>query len=211
MDSRPKSRSQRRRKLRDPKSGPLGERDPYNRVYREYPENISEDGTTEDLVEVRIKFYITRDINCIRWVYCWAGSPVQHCQVYIDGLIHNIDANVPSHWMVEELYMGDKPGGSYELAKELVFNVPRNLVDWDKIRAVSEGFQIRIYRTMFWGLFRHSRGGSHIPKPSPDCVSISRQILGTLGIWASGELPWELYESLVSAYKPEEISYRSFK
>tara|TARA_R100000152_G_C6782215_1_gene219084 strand:+ start:11416 stop:11907 length:492 start_codon:yes stop_codon:yes gene_type:complete len=163
------------------------------------------------MVDVVVRFYLTKDLNCLRWVYCWAGSPVQHCQVYIDGLIHNIDAHIPSHWMCDELYLGDKDGGGYEKAKELTFKVPRSVVDWDKIRAVSEGFRINVFKTLFWGIVRHSRGGKHIPKPSPDCVSISRQILGTLGIWGSGELPWEFYESLVNNYKPEIKSYRSFK
>jgi len=162
------------------------------------------------MVDVGIKFFICKDPSSLRWIYCWSGSPVQHCQVYIDGLIHNIDAGFRSHWMCEELYLCDKEGGKYERAKELWFKVPRSRVDWDKIRAVSEGFRISVWKTVFWGLVRHSRGGSHISKPSPDCVSISRQILGTLGIWAGGELPWEFYESLVEHYKPEEKSYRSF-
>lgn len=201
MDSRPQARSQRRKKLRPP----------YNRVYRDNPENIQEENETESLVDVRIKFFLTKDMNCIRWVYCWAGSPVQHCQIAIDGLIHNIDSQIPSHWMCEELYIGDKPGGSYEIAKELIFKVPRSKIDWGKLRAVSEGFSINIWKTVFWGIVRHARGGAHIPKPSPDCVSISKQILGVLGIYASGELPWELYESLTTNYKPEIKSYRSFR
>jgi hypothetical protein len=130
--------------------------------------------------------------------------------VYIDGLIHNMDHKQKSHWMVYDLYRGDKPGGVYELAKELIFKVPRSKVDWDKIRAVSEGFKISLLRACLWGVVRHSRGGRDIPKSSPDCVSVSKQILGTLGILASGELPWELYKCLTEAYQPEEESHRSF-
>lgn len=201
MDSKPRSKSQRRHPLREP----------LNRVYSDYPTFTTEDKSTKEYVDVKVNFYLSKDMNCIRWVYCWAGSPVQHCQIEIDGLIHNIDAHVPSHWMCKDLYIGDKPGGSYEIAKELVFKVPKDKIQWDKIRAVSEGYSINIWKTLFWGIVRHSRGGAHIPKPSPDCVSISKQILGVLGIYGSGELPWEFYESLVEHYNPEIKSYRSFK
>ena len=198
MDSKPRAASQRRRKLREPNNLVLGIQ----------PEDFHM-SSEEEMSEITIKFFLSKDINCLRWMYCWAGSPVQHVQVCIDGLLNNVDTKIPSHWMCEKLYANDSPGGSYEIAKELVFKVPNSLVNWDRIRAVSEGFRISVWRTVLWGLIRHKEK-RNIPKPSPDCVSVSKQILGTLGIYTSGETPWELYECLINNYKPEEKSYRSF-
>lgn len=200
MESRPQARSQRRRPLKPP-------------TWEEIPSNRVSRGTSLDnkikMIDVKVKFFTTKGIDCLRWVYCWAGSPLQHCQVAIDGLINNVDSNIKSHWMCEDLWLGDKPNGGYELAKELVFQVPEDSVNWDKIRAVSEGFSINVLKTVLWGIVRHG-WNPDISKPSPDCVSISRQVLGTLGIYASGELPWEFYQSLINNYNPEVKSYRSF-
>ena len=194
MDSRPKSSS----RYRTPS--------PLNRVYRDTPTEKQED-TLPEYVDIRVRFFLSSNIDTLRWVYCWAGSPLQHCQVEIDGLICNIDSDVSSHWVCKDLWIGH----GYTLCKELVFKVPRNEIDWGRIQAVSLGHRIKGFRLMLWGIAQFGWLKRRLPKPSADCVSVSKQILGTFGITTSGCLPIEFYKSLKDNYNCEEISHRSLQ
>jgi hypothetical protein len=126
--------------------------------------------------------------------------------VQIQGLVYNIFPSFWGKWGCSELWVDEDT----ELAVEVKIQVPSDNINWDRILAVSVDKKMILFKTLLWGILRGTRKYKHIRKPSPDCTSTAKEILGTMGIWCSGEQPTELYESLVKNYEHEETRYRTF-
>ena len=175
---------------------------PVDRVYRvDY-----EGGKGEYVEEVCLKFFRSKDLDAQRWLYCWAGSPLHHCQICIQDLVYNIYPAFQGRWGCRELWMDEDAA----VAVEVKLLVPSKKINWDRILAVSVDKKMITFKILLWGILRETKKYRNIPKPCPDCVSTAKEILGTMGIYCSGETPVEFYESLVKNYKHEEKRYRRF-
>jgi len=175
---------------------------PLNRVYRvDY-----EGGKGNDTEEVCVNFFYCNSLDAKRWIYCWSGSPLHHCQVCVQELVYNIFPSFKGKWGCKNLW-GDEDA---ELAIQVRLQVPSSNINWDRILAVTVDKRMNSFKTVLWGILRGTRKYKHIRKPSPDCASTAKEILGTMGILCSGETPVEFYESLVDNYEHEETRYRKF-
>jgi len=175
---------------------------PLNRVYRvDY-----EGGKGNDTEEVCVNFFYSNHLDAKRWIYSYCGSPLHHCQVCVQGLIYNIFPSFRGKWGCKELWSTE----AAELAVQVRLQVPSSNINWDRILAVSVDKKMITLKTVLYFILRTSTKYKDIDKPCPDCVSTAKEILGTMGIFCSGELPVELYESLIKNYEHEETRYRRF-
>jgi hypothetical protein len=127
--------------------------------------------------------------------------------VEIEGLYYEINHKDCGRWIPVDM-MPTEDG--YDLAIEVTLQVPESSINWDHIMAVSFDKKLSQLRMAAWGFLRGSKKFRSLPKPCPDCVSVAKDILGTIGILCSGELPWELYENLTTHYEHTEEKFRRF-
>ena len=172
---------------------------PINRAYRI--------DTLENIGKISVKFYTSKTLSAIRWIYCWCCSPVQHVRVEIEGLLYEINHKDRGRWIPVDMLVNDP---DYDLAIDVTLEVPKASINWDHIMAVSFDKKCSQLRMVAWGFLRGNNKLRDLPKPCPDCVSVAKDILGTMGILCSGELPWELYENLTTHYEHTEEKFRRF-
>ena len=123
---------------------------PKDRVYR-----VAYEGGIEDIL---IKFYISGSLDSKRWIYCWSGSPLHHCQVCIQGLVYNIYPSSKGRWNCEQLW---HPQDS-ELSIQVKLEVPSNKINWDRILAVTVDKKMVTLKTLLWGILRGTNKYKHI-------------------------------------------------